>query len=211
MKVPWERYSGPATLNGIARWRSKSSPPTQPPILIAWNGSCSKPGPFPISITPTSPPFRGGVHFITMEILQGRKLDSLIPQNGFSAARFFDIAIRLVDSIGAAREVGVIIRSLNPRNIMWTNDGIVKILRFGLVRNPKAPGEESGPDVLNPELREGASAEGKTPYASPEELAGRPRDHRSEMYSLGVLFYEMLTGFRPFSAEKPRSCPQPSP
>ena len=146
----------------------------------------------------------GGVHFITMEILQGRKLDSLIPQNGFSAARFFDIAIPLVDSIGAAREVGVITRSLNPRNIMWTNDGIVKILRFGLVRNPKAPGEESGPDVLNPELREGASAEGRTPYASPEELAGKPRDHRSEMYSLGVLFYEMLTGFRPFSGEEPQ-------
>jgi serine/threonine protein kinase len=154
----------------------------------------------PYIITIHSVEEAAGVHFITMELLKGRRLDSLISERGFSSSKFFEIAVPLADAIGVAHKEGVIPRNLKPANIMITDEGIVKILGFGLARGRAEATERTGPQLLNPELSDPDEA-GTAPYMSPEQFEGSTADQRSEIYSLGVLFYEMIVGRRPFAGE----------
>jgi Tol biopolymer transport system component/predicted Ser/Thr protein kinase len=143
-----------------------------------------------------------GLHFIIMELIQGRNLSQLIPPNGLPLSRFFDLAIPMADAISAAHKRGITHRDLKPDNIMLSDDGRVKVLDFGLVKL-KEEGT-SGPmatSLPTADLTAEGRIMGTAAYMSPEQAEGRPVDHRSDIFSLGVVLYLMATGTKPFQGE----------
>src|SRR4029453_6156828 len=141
------------------------------------------------------------VPFMTMELIEGCTLDRGIPDGGLSLARFFDIAVALADALSAAHRKHIVHRDLKPANVMVTGDGNVKVLDFGLART-------IAPNVAN--LAEavtslGLTADGTTlgtmPYMSPEQIEAKSLDHRTDLFSLGIILYELATGQRPFQGD----------
>jgi serine/threonine-protein kinase len=138
-----------------------------------------------------------GVHFLTMQLVEGQPLDKLIPEGGMPADRTLEIATALAEALAAAHDRGIVHRDLKPANVMVTKDGRVKVLDFGLAR--MGPAGEPADSALPTEAhtREGVVM-GTMPYMSPEQVSGRPLDRRTDVFSLGVLLYEMASGRRPF-------------
>jgi len=143
-----------------------------------------------------------GVPFMTMELIEGSTLDKGIPDGGLPPARFFDIAIALADALSAAHRKHIIHRDLKPANVMLTDDGRVKVLDFGLARAVDADAIGLGEDVTHRGTEVGTIV-GTLPYMSPEQIEGRPLDHRTDLFSLGVVLYELGTGARPFRGNSP--------
>lgn len=138
----------------------------------------------------------GGVHFITMELAEGRTLGDVIPKGGLSEERFLEIAESLADALSSAHDTGIIHRDLKPANIMFDADGRLKILDFGLAKLFESD-IESDKTMSDSNTQEGLVL-GTLAYMSPEQAEGQPVDHRSDIFSLGVVLYEMATGERPF-------------
>jgi eukaryotic-like serine/threonine-protein kinase len=140
-----------------------------------------------------------GVKFITMELIDGQTLDHLIADNGLSLAHFLDLALPLADALAAAHQKHITHRDLKPANVMVSQDGRVKVLDFGLARiEPGGGGDDALAETVTPVTRDGVLI-GTVPYMSPEQVEGHTLDARSDIFSLGVMFYEMLTGRRPFT------------
>ena len=142
------------------------------------------------------------VPFMTMELIEGSTLDKLVPGGGLSQARFFDIAIALADALSAAHRKHIIHRDLKPANVMVTDDGHVKVLDFGLARAVDADAVRLGEDVTCLGTKVGTIV-GTMPYMSPEQIESKPLDHRTDLFSLGILLYELATGERPFRGDSP--------
>ena len=142
------------------------------------------------------------VPFMTMELIEGSTLDQGIPGSGLSLARFFDIAIALADALSAAHRKHIIHRDLKPANVMVTEDGRVKVLDFGLARAVDADAVRPGEDVTYLGTKAGTIV-GTMPYMSPEQIEARPLDHRTDLFSLGIMLYELATGERPFRGDSP--------
>ena len=142
-----------------------------------------------------------GVHFLTMELVEGRSLERLVPDGGLPLDRILAIAGPLADALAYAHERGIVHRDLKPANVMVTSDGRVKVLDFGLAK-VLSVAQGRGPASDATFTAAGRTAVGVvmgTPaYMSPEQVAGRPVDHRTDLFSLGVLLYEMASGRRPF-------------
>jgi eukaryotic-like serine/threonine-protein kinase len=141
-----------------------------------------------------------GTPFLTMEYVEGRPLGDLIPSTGLPLDRLLALAIPLADAVGAAHHRGILHRDLKPANVMVTPDGRVKVLDFGLA---KLQGE-TGPaaDALpTQELTGEGRIVGTVAYMSPEQAEGKTVDQRSDVFSLGVLLYELATGQRPFTGD----------
>ena len=138
-----------------------------------------------------------GTHFLSMEKVEGESLDRLIPDGGFDLDRLFKIAVPVAAAVSAAHEKGITHRDLKPANIMVTGDGHVKVLDFGLAKI-----QDSEDPVPTQMPTEGLTSEGAimgtASYMSPEQAEGRLVDHRSDIFSLGVILYEMVSGQRPF-------------
>jgi TolB-like protein/Flp pilus assembly protein TadD len=142
-----------------------------------------------------------GVRFLTMELIEGKRLSQLIPENGMPVRRILDSAIRLADALAAAHERGVIHRDLKPHNIMVTADGRVKILDFGLAKIQAAAMADEDGRLSTDWQTDTARIVGTAPYMSPEQLAGGQVDERSDLFSFGIVLYEMATGRRPFPSD----------
>jgi TolB-like protein/Flp pilus assembly protein TadD len=144
----------------------------------------------------------GDVNFITMELVEGKTLAEVIPGHGLALGRFFDLAVPLADALHAAHDRGVVHRDLKPANIMITKDGRLKILDFGLAKLREEV-EEDDKACIEPHtetmLTQAGQVMGTVPYMSPEQVQGKPVDHRTDIFSLGIIFYEMATGNRPFT------------
>jgi serine/threonine-protein kinase len=135
----------------------------------------------------------GDIHFIAMEYVQGTNLrDYIIKKGALDLPLAYSIMKQSVQAIGAAGEVGLIHRDVKPENILMTKKGRVKVADFGLCR------DQEGASV---HLTQSGTTMGTPLYMSPEQAQGHPVDHRSDLYSLGVTFYHMLTGVPPFRAE----------
>jgi serine/threonine protein kinase/tetratricopeptide (TPR) repeat protein len=138
-----------------------------------------------------------GEHFFTMELVEGRTLSRIIPRQGLALSPLLDIAIPLADALAAAHDKKLVHRDLKPGNVMVTADGRVKVLDFGLVKTFQPAVAANSADTFE-RTADGALL-GTLPYMSPEQLAGRPADTRSDIFSLGVVLYEMAAGRHPFA------------
>jgi non-specific serine/threonine protein kinase len=140
-----------------------------------------------------------GLRFLTMEFVEGRTLGEAIPSGGLAPAEFLEIAQGLVEALAAAHHAGIVHRDLKPRNVIVTPEGRVKVLDFGLASPRPAPAGAEGSDVAT-RTRDPQALAGTIGYMSPEQVQGLPVDARSDVFSLGVVLYEMATGLHPFAA-----------
>lgn len=138
-----------------------------------------------------------GVHFLTMELVDGQSLDRLIPEGGLPVERIVEIASALADALAAAHEKGIVHRDLKPANVMVGEHGRVKVLDFGLAKEMRATGPTDA-TLTSAACTATGVVMGTPAYMSPEQVQGRALDHRTDLFSLGVILYELATGRRPF-------------
>ncbi len=142
-----------------------------------------------------------GIPFLTLELIDGQTLADLIPEGGLPLDRVLTLAIPLADAVGAAHQRGITHRDLKPANIMVTSDGRVKVLDFGLAKLKEDARLMAEAGMPTAALTGDGRIVGTVAYMSPEQAEGKPVDQRSDVFSLGVMLYEMATGSRPFTGE----------
>jgi len=137
----------------------------------------------------------GGLHFITMEYVSGENLKSLIKREKRpDTETIISIATQVCEGLSEAHRLGVVHRDLKPSNIMIDKEGNARIMDFGIARSLRTKGiTDSGVIIGTPD------------YMSPEQVVGKDIDQRSDIYSLGVILYEMITGQVPFVGDTPLS------
>jgi Tol biopolymer transport system component len=141
-----------------------------------------------------------GVHLLAMERVDGESLDQQLPAGGFDLEALLPLAIQITAALAAAHEAGITHRDLKPANVMVAAGARVKILDFGLAK----PAASDAGEATQLMTRDGMIL-GTVPYMSPEQVQGQAVDHRSDIFSLGVVLYEMATGERPFQGDNPAS------
>jgi serine/threonine protein kinase/Tfp pilus assembly protein PilF len=142
----------------------------------------------------------GGIHFLTMELVDGEALDRQVGADGLPVARVIELGIAVADALTAAHERGVVHRDLKPANVMLGRDGRVKVLDFGLAKLAEtAPATDlSQVATVAAPISEAGSVVGTVPYMAPEQIRGDAVDTRTDLFALGVMLYELATGRRPF-------------
>ncbi len=146
-----------------------------------------------------------GVSYVVSELLEGETLRDRTRSGPIPVKKALDYAQQIVRGLAAAHAKGIVHRDLKPENIFITTDGHVKILDFGLAKLINPLGDFDGnseAETVKLKTRAG-SIMGTVGYMSPEQVKGQEVDHRSDIFSFGVLFYEMLTGKRAFRGESP--------
>jgi TolB-like protein/Tfp pilus assembly protein PilF len=141
------------------------------------------------------------VHFIVMELIEGKTLGQLLPEQGMSLDTIFRVMLPLIRAINAAHERDVVHRDLKPSNIMVSDKGQVKVLDFGLAKVIEQRAVSLSSESPTETLARDKGISGTLPYMSPEQVEGRELDHRSDIFSMGVILYEMATGQRPFRGD----------
>ena len=140
-----------------------------------------------------------GEVFLVMEYVEGASLRQRLQRAGrFPISQFLDLAQQCAEALVAAQKKGIVHRDIKPENILITPTGQAKILDFGLAKHLPTPGEEEV--TVSGDSLEWSLA-GTPGYMAPEVLLGGEADHRSDIFALGVVFYEMLAGRHPFGAE----------
>ena len=141
-----------------------------------------------------------GVEFLSMQLVEGETLRGRIKKGGLPLYEFYDLAIQMADAVGAAHERGIIHRDLKPENILVTKDERVMILDFGLAKL-RDEFEPRGIASSRANLTNEGVLIGTMDYMSPEQAEGREVDHRTDIFSLAIVLYELVTGEHPFKGE----------
>ncbi|MBI4469620.1 MAG: serine/threonine-protein kinase [Acidobacteria bacterium] len=140
-----------------------------------------------------------GVSYIAMEYVQGETLAAKIQAGSLDSTQVIDISIQVADALKEAHKQGIIHRDIKSGNIMITPEGHVKVVDFGLARVTRTEGAALSRDGVLPATTEPGLVMGAVAYMSPEQALGRATDQRTDLFSLGVVMYEMTTGRLPFS------------
>ena len=144
----------------------------------------------------------GGVVFFTMELVDGKPLSDVIGRRGVPLVRLLQLAIPLADAVSAAHEKGITHRDLKPANVMVRADGRVKVVDFGLAKLMElSPVDVGASQMPTGTLTGDGRIVATVVYMSPEQAEGKRTDPRSDVFSLGVMLYEMATGERPFKGD----------
>jgi serine/threonine protein kinase len=143
-----------------------------------------------------------GAPYVVSEFLKGETLRKAMGGAALSVRRATNYALQVAQGLAAAHERGIIHRDLKPENLFITTDGRVKILDFGLAKLTEADGDRAQSDIATRRVdTDPGMIMGTLGYMSPEQLRGRQVDHRSDIFSLGAILYEMLSGKRAFNGE----------
>jgi eukaryotic-like serine/threonine-protein kinase len=140
-------------------------------------------------------------HFIATEFIEGQTLREKIRSGVFGLNEVVDIAIQIASALSAAHAAGIVHRDIKPENIMVRPDGLVKVLDFGLAQPFECENLSHGPKLqtLLDSRTDSGTLMGTTNYLSPEQVRSIEVDHRTDIFSLGVVLYEMVAGKRPFT------------
>ena len=139
-----------------------------------------------------------GIRFIAMQYIEGRTVRELVAGHPLELNVALAIAIQVADALAAAHSRGIIHRDIKPGNVMVTDSGMVKVLDFGLAKLLEQGSDE---DSNEPHLTQLGVPYGTATSAAPEQARGERTDHRADIFSTGVLLYEMLTGTWPFKGK----------
>ncbi len=150
----------------------------------------------------------GGTHFIATEFIEGETLQKHLKGENFSLKTVLDIATQIASALQTAHSAGIVHRDIKPDNVMIRADGLAKILDFGIAKlsEPTATAgglnlSEEDATAIKPQSTSPGMIIGTANYMSPEQAKGKDIDARSDIFSFGIVFYEMLTGKLPFTGE----------
>jgi eukaryotic-like serine/threonine-protein kinase len=138
-----------------------------------------------------------GLAYIVSELIEGEPLREVIKRGPMPVSRLLDLAGQTAAALAAAHAAGIVHRDLKPENIMVTRDGRAKILDFGLAKQT-AVAAATGPETRTVTQTSAGAVVGTAAYMSPEQIRGEPVDHRSDIFSFGLVLYECITGKMPF-------------
>jgi Tol biopolymer transport system component len=144
-----------------------------------------------------------GVPYLVSELLEGNTLREPLQHGALAIRKAIDYGVQIARGLAAAHEKGIVHRDLKPENVFVTKDGRVKILDFGLARLLPQSGEVEANAATLSAMSEPGGVMGTVGYMSPEQVRGKPADHRADIFAFGAILYEMLTGKRAF--QKPTS------
>src|SRR5450830_2087646 len=143
----------------------------------------------------------GEVAYAVMELLEGETLRERLAHGALPARKAVDLAAQIAEGLAAAHEKVIVHRDLKPENVFVTGEGRVKLLDFGLAkRTDPAMGSGSRLQTVDKHTEPG-TVMGTVRYMSPEQVRGEPADHRSDIFSFGVVLYEMLSGRKAFAGQ----------
>ena len=148
-----------------------------------------------------------GRPYLVMELLDGGPLDELLAAGPLPAAQVAHVALGVAGALEAAHAIGVVHRDIKPANLFLTADGVVKVLDFGLakVKAPTAPLGDDAATIAMIATRQGTIV-GTVPYMSPEQICCEPLDGRADLFSLGVVIFELATGQLPVRSAVKTEC-----
>jgi len=144
-----------------------------------------------------------GRPYLVTELLEGQTLAERIEVGGLTVTKSVELATQIANGLAAAHERGIVHRDLKPGNVFVTRDGVIKILDFGLARLTQSEGAASDWRAAPTEtgLTGAGSILGTVGYMAPEQVRGQAADHRSDIFSLGCVLYEMVSGVRAFQRD----------
>ncbi|HET9321943.1 MAG TPA: serine/threonine-protein kinase, partial [Bryobacteraceae bacterium] len=144
-----------------------------------------------------------GIHFLAMEFVEGDTLDRRIGNKPLPVQDIAGIGRQIADALDAAHAKGIVHRDIKPANIMIAPRGHVKVLDFGLAKFEVVPASKSSSQMETRAVSNAGALVGTVQYMSPEQALGRTVDHRTDIFSLGVVLYQMATGRTPFEGSTP--------
>ncbi|MCU1348940.1 MAG: serine/threonine protein kinase with repeat [Acidobacteria bacterium] len=140
-----------------------------------------------------------GIDYIAMEYIEGETLAARLARGAMPIEAIVDLALQLADALAAAHDRGIVHRDVKPSNLMIDSRGGLKMLDFGLARMETAPVDSDGETLSHPTVTTPGLIVGTTSYMSPEQALGEPAVPASDVFSAGVVLYELITGRRPFA------------